>query len=92
MMQELRTKEIIPVFVRVKYRTHAEGKKDSPALISYLGDLEAYIEENDGIYVDLAQVETLSIEMFRDNFHIDADYAGTATGIIAAEIKNHLSQ
>lgn len=91
MMQDLRAVEITPVFVRVKYRTHAEGKKDSPALISYLGELEAYIEENGGIYVDLAQVETLSTEMFRDNFHIDADYAGTATGIIAIEITTHLN-
>ncbi len=92
MIQDLRAAEITPVFIRVKYRSHAEGEKDSSALISYLSELEAYIEKNGGMYVDLAQVEALSAEMFRDNFHIDEDYAGTATEIIAAVIRNYLNQ
>ena len=42
--------------------------------------------------MDLAQVEALSALMFWGSFHIKGDYAGPKTGIIDAEIKNHLNQ
>ena len=40
----------------------------------------------------MARVEVLSTGMFRDRFQIEVDYAETTTGIIGAEIKNHLNQ
>jgi len=46
-----------------KFYSRAEEKKDSPALISYLGELDAHIEKKLQKHCGLVQVEALSVEI-----------------------------
>jgi hypothetical protein len=85
-LRELNMMGIQPVFVRVKYRSHALGEKDDPTLLEYLADLEAYLQKTGARYVDLTAVAGLSADMYADNFHIQPQAEDQATAVIAAEI------
>ncbi|MCD6355695.1 MAG: hypothetical protein J7L66_00295, partial [Anaerolineaceae bacterium] len=71
-IRDLKLMGIKPVFIRVKYRSHAMGESDQPGLLTYLSNLKVYIEEKGGIYIDLVKVDALTADMYRDNFHFDA--------------------
>ena len=49
-------------------------------------DLENYIENRGGLFIDLENEPALTAEMYRDNIHIDEEYAEKATIIIARAV------
>jgi len=90
MIKDLAKSGATPVFVRVKNKEHAEGQTDSDELIEYLEDLKKYLEQNGCIYLDLAGVEELTVNMYRDSIHINPENAQKVTEIIAEEIKQSI--
>ena len=89
-INDSRSNGMVPVFVRVRYKSHAQGQSDPPELIVYLNDLKEYIEKHGGLYIDLVEENGLTQEMYRDNIHINEDYAETATTIIARVIREKI--
>ena len=90
MLRDCRNQGIIPIFIRVKTRAHAQGISDVPELQNYLADLKKYINQNGGIFVDLVDVDALTADMYRDSMHINAEDAPFASSLIAEDIKSHL--
>lgn len=86
MLRDLKKMGIQPIFIRVRYRSHAMGEIDQDDLVLYLTELTEYIENAGGIFLDLSSLEGLSAEMYEDNFHIFSVYGGQATVIIAQEL------
>lgn len=89
-MKDARNAGIIPVFIRTKYRSQAQGEQDSPELEAYLDDLTSYIHQNGGLFIDLADVDKLTADMYRDDIHLNLDDAPEASEIIARNIRKHL--
>lgn len=85
-LRDLKMMGIQPVFVRVKYRSHALGEKDAPELLDYLADLEDFLQNEGAKYIDLTTSDGLTADMYADNFHIQPQAEDQATGVIAAEI------
>jgi len=92
MISETREKGMTPVFIRVKYRSHAEGQPDSTELETYLSDLENYVESRGGLYLDLENESALTAEMYRDNVHIGEESAEKATSIIAQAVLKEINE
>ena len=92
MLQDARSAGITPVFIRVKYRAQAQGTPDTVEMTAYQQALRAYIEENGGIYLDLAEEDRLTADMYRDSIHLAYDEAPGATVIIAQYIREKLGE
>jgi len=90
MIEDAATHNITPVFVRVKYRSHAEGEQDDPLLAQYLDDLADYVEEEGGVYVDLSKDDQIKAEMYDDGVHINTQFAPFVTRVVAKEITQAL--
>lgn len=91
MLKDTHSAGITPVFIRVKYRAQAEGTPDTAQMAAYQHDLQAYIEQNGGIYLDLADEEQLTADMYRDRIHLNLDDAPGASVIIAQYLRQHLA-
>lgn len=87
MLKDARNAGITPVFIRTKYRSQARGQQDTPELLDYISKLEEYIQQNGGLFIDLAAVEELTADMYRDDIHLNLEDAPEASGIIAEEIQ-----
>jgi len=87
MMEELTRQDVTPVFVRLRFRQHAEGQPDSDELTAYLQDLRAYICSHGGTYVDLAGLNDLTSDFFSDNLHLSTERAAEASRLIGAYIR-----
>jgi hypothetical protein len=90
MLKDARTAGIIPVFVRLQYRSQAAGEADSPEMSAYLQDLQHYVQQNGGLFIDLAGVAGLTADMYRDEIHLKDEDATAASEIIAQAIRRHL--
>jgi len=92
MVRDLRSMGITPVFVRVRYRSHAEGEPDSREMMEYLQSLEKYLLSRGAVFIDMSTAEGLTTDMYTDNFHLDADRAGEFSRVMAEEILPFLSE
>ncbi|HUV15388.1 MAG TPA: hypothetical protein VMW28_02350 [Pelolinea sp.] len=90
MIRDLRSNGIIPVFIRIKYRSHAEGQTDDPKLTAYLADLESYVKKAGGLFIDLADEEKLTDDMFEDNYHIGEKFSLEVSVVIAEALKEEI--
>lgn len=62
------------VFVRTRRRIDALGQpRDETALDRYIGDLKAYLEKNDCPFFDFTHEGRLTLDMFADGDHLQAD-------------------
>ncbi|MDK2981892.1 MAG: hypothetical protein PWQ55_2239 [Chloroflexota bacterium] len=91
MLQDAQDAGITPVFIRVKYRSRAEGEPDSSEMAAYQQALQAYVEDHGGIYMDLGEEDQLTADMYRDGIHLAYDEAPGASVIIAQFIREKLS-
>ena len=89
-LKESRNAGIIPVFIRTKYRSQALGDSDSPELDEYMQDLKDCIQRNGGLFIDLADADELTADMYRDEMHLNLDDASRASEIIARYIYSYL--
>ena len=89
-VRDLKSMGITPVFARVRYRSHAEGEKDSAEMKAYLESLEKYLESRGAIFVDMSTAEGLTADLYTDNFHLDADQSSEFSRVMAEEILPNL--
>lgn len=89
-MKDARNAGILPVFIRTKYRSQAQGEPDSPALEAYMDDLQNYIHQHGGLFIDLADVDKLTADMYLDEIHLNLEDAPEASEIIAGYIRRNL--
>jgi len=90
MLRDARRAGITPVFVRVQYRSQACGEPDSIDMAAYMQDLRHYVQQNGGLFIDLANVDMLTADMYRDEIHLNLDDAPAASAIIAQDIADQL--
>lgn len=90
MIRELKRMGIKPVFIRVRYRSHAEGKSDDEELVGYLETLAGYLESQGAVMVNMASTTGLTTNMYIDNFHLDEKYAPEFSRVMAEEIIRYI--
>jgi hypothetical protein len=89
-LKDARNAGILPVFVRVEYRSQAAGKAEDDLTMEYMQELQHYVQQNGGLYIDPAKSGGLEPEMYRDEIHLNDENAAAASAIIAQIIANHL--
>jgi len=86
MIRDIKMMGIKPVFVRVRYRSHARGEVDSAALQNYLLKLSAFFGKENVAYMDLSTENRITESMYQDNFHIQSSSSFAASKIIAERL------
>jgi hypothetical protein len=89
-LKDARNAGILPVFVRVEYRSQAAGRAEDDLTMEYMQELQHYIQQNGGLYIDPAKSGGLEPGMYRDEIHLNDENAAAASAIIAQIIANHL--
>ena len=93
MLKELSDQDILPVFVRQRYRYHSEAAHvEEQELTQYLTDLEGYVTAHGGVYIDLIELESLQRDFFRDSLHLKSDSAEEASRLIAEFVRQKLGE
>ena len=89
-LKDARHAGILPVFVRVEYRSQAAGEPEDDLTLEYMQELQHYIQQNGGLYIDPAKSGGLEPEMYRDEIHLNYKDAAAASAIIAQDIADQL--
>jgi hypothetical protein len=89
-LKDARNAGILPVFVRVEYRSQAAGEPEDDLMLEYMQELQHYIQQNGGLYIDPARFGGLEPEMYRDEIHLNDEDAAAASAIIAQVIADQL--
>jgi hypothetical protein len=91
MVEIAKEKNVQLVFVRVRRRENLT-KPQPEALVQYINDLRAYLEENGAILLDFSGEERLQEEHYGDGDHLNGKGKTLFTQLLAERLAPHLEQ